>query len=153
YDWTGDQYDYNGVYRYGQVLEMGMGNPLQPGTYYAAVVSTVGTSPISYTLVSRGIGTNFAIPVGNLPFTNGVVTTNVPARDVAYYSIVVPTNLPSWQLKLGTNSGEALLMIEKDSLPNVNGGGSAPTYLYGGRKMQKLGNEQYLLMPYSGQTN
>src|ERR1035437_10732041 len=26
-------------------------------------------------------------------------------------------------------------------------------YLYGGRKMQKAGNEQYLLMPYSGQSN
>src|SRR4029077_20224591 len=27
YDWTSDYYDNNGVYRYAQVLQMGMGNP------------------------------------------------------------------------------------------------------------------------------
>ena len=153
YDWTGDYYDYNGVYRYSQVLQMGMGNPLQPGTYYVGVISSTGVNPINYTLVSRGIGTNMSIPIVNLPFTNGVVTTNLAAREVAYYSIVVPTNLPTWRLELATNSGESLLMLQKDALPNVAAGSYAPTYLYGGRKMQKPGNEQYLLMPYSNQSN
>ena len=153
YDWTGDYYDNNGVYRYGQILEMGMGNPLQAGTYYVGVISTAGTSPITYTLVSRFIGTNLNIPVLSLPFTNGVVTASLPAREVAYYSIVVPTNLPSWRLELGTNAGESLLMLQKDALPNVGADGNAPTYLYGGRKMQKAGNEQYLLLPASGQSN
>jgi len=153
YDWTSDYYDNNGVYRYAQVLEMGMGNPLQPGTYYAGVISSTGVNPFNYTLVSRGIGTNLSIPVVSLPFTNGVVTTNLLGREAAYYSIVVPTNLPSWRLRLGTNSGEALLMLQKDALPNVGAGGYPPTYLYGGRKLQKAGNEQYLLMPSSGQSN
>ena len=153
-DWTGDYYDNNGVYRYGQVLQMGMGNPLQAGTYYVGVISTTGANPISYTLLSRGIGTNFTIPIVNLPFTNGVVTNlALNGREAAYYSIVVPTNLPSWRLELGTNSGESLLMLQKDALPNVGAGGQAPTSLAGGRKMQKAGNEQYLLMPFSGQSN
>ena len=130
-----------------------MGNPLQAGTYYVGVMSSTGTSPFSYSLVSRGIGTNMTIPIISLPFTNGVVTTNLLAREAAYYSIVVPSNMPSWRLELSTNSGEALLMIQKDALPNVDAGGSAPTYLYGGRKMEKAGNEQYLMMPASGQTN
>ena len=53
--------------------------------------------------MSRGIGTNMSIPIVSVPFTNGVVTTNLLAREAAYYSIVVPTNLPTWRLKLGTN--------------------------------------------------
>ena len=127
YDWTSDYYDNNGVYRYGQVLEMGMGNPLQPGTYYVGVISSTGVNPISYTLVSRDIGTNMTIPIISLPFTNGVVANSLLEREAAYYSIVVPTNLPSWRLELGTNSGETLLMVEKDALPNVAAGGYAPT--------------------------
>ncbi|MBU6411161.1 MAG: hypothetical protein KGR98_12310, partial [Verrucomicrobia bacterium] len=89
YDWTGELYDNNGANRYGQVLQMGMGNPLQPGTYYAGVLNSGGSAPMSYTLVSRGIGTNMTIPIIPLTFTNGI--TNNPAllpREAAYYSIV-----------------------------------------------------------------
>ncbi len=146
YDWTGEYYDNNGVYRYGQVLEMGMGNALQPGTYYVGVMSSSGTTPFSYTLVSRGIGTNLSIPVINLPFTNGVVAANLLAREAAYYSIVVPTNLPSWRLELSNNVGESLLMLQKDALPNVWMLAVRTYTLYGGREMQKAGNEQYLMM-------
>ena len=154
YDWTSDYYDNNGVYRYGQVLEMGMGNPLQAGTYFVGVISSTGVNPVNYTLVSRGIGTNFTIPVVNLPFANGVVTNlNLNGREAAYYSVVVPANTPNWKLRLANISGEALIAVEKDALPNVGAGGYAPTYLYGGRKLQKSGNEQYLLLPASGQSN
>jgi hypothetical protein len=154
YDWTSDYYDNNGVYRYAQVLEMGMGNPLQAGTYYVGVISTTGNNPISYTLLSRGIGTNFTIPVVNVPFTNGVVTNlSLNGREAAYYSVVVPTNVPNWKLRLADVSGETLVAVQKDALPNVDADGYAPTYLYGGRKLQKAGNEQYLLLPVSGQSN
>ena len=44
-------------------------------------------------------------------------------------------------------------MMQKDALPNVDASGNPPYALYGGRKMQKPGDEQYLLMPVSGQTN
>ena len=33
-DWTGDYYNADSIDAYGQLLEMGMGNPLQAGTYY-----------------------------------------------------------------------------------------------------------------------
>ena len=90
----------------------------------------------------------------NLPFTNGVATTNLVGREVAYYSIhVVPTNLPSWRLELSNNVGESLMMLQESALPNVVAGGQAPYTLNGGRKMQKAGNEQYLMMPVSGQSN
>jgi hypothetical protein len=153
YDWTSEYYDNNGVYRYGQILQMGMGNPVQPGNYLVGVISSSGTSPINYTLLSRGIGTNLSIPILPIPFTNGLASTNLLAREVAYYSVVVPTNLPTWRLRLATNSGDALFMLQKDALPNVGAGSHVPTSLGGGRKMQKPGNEQYLLMPFSGQSN
>jgi hypothetical protein len=154
YDWTGDYYDANGVVRYGQVLQMGMGNPLEPGNYIVGVINSSGSTPMTYTLASRGIGSSFSIPVGTLTFTNGVVSNpSLAGREVAYYSIVVPTNLPSWRLELSNNVGDCLLMLEKDYLPNINAGGYAPYYPYGGRKMQKPGSEQYLMLAPNLQSN
>jgi len=65
----------------------------------------------------------------------------------------VPTNVPSWRLELSASSGDSLLMIQKDALPNVDAGNNTSTVLYGGHKMQKAGNEQYVLLPASGQSN
>jgi hypothetical protein len=153
-DWTGDYYDNNGVSRYGQVFEDGTSNSLVAGIYYVGVISSSGTSPFSYTLVSRGIGTNMTIPIVSLPFTNGV-TTNLMlnAREAAYYSVVVPTNVPSWKVRLSNLSGETDLSVQENALPNVDAGGNASTSLDGGRKMQKAGNEQYVLLPAAGQSN
>jgi len=154
YDWTGYYYDNNGAIRYGQVLEMGMGNPLEPGTYYVGMLNYNSTMPMSYTLVSRGIGTNMSIPITPLAFTNGVVSNpGLAGREAAYYSVLVPSNLPSWRVELSTNAGETMLMVQKDYLPSVAAGGSPAYSIAGGHKMQKAGNEQYLMMPPSGQSN
>src|SRR5439155_20099606 len=50
-------------------------------------------------------------------------------------------------------SGETLLAVQKAALPSVAAGGSPPTSLSGGRKMQKAGNEQYLLLPTAPQSS
>src|SRR5207248_8422844 len=47
----------------------------------------------------------------------------------------------------------SLLMLQKDALPSVSAAGTTPILLYGGRKLQKTGNEQYLLMPNPNQSN
>ena len=156
-DWTGESLDPNGTNQAGHVLAMGMGNPLQPGTYYVGVLNSTGPgylNPMSYSLMSRGIGTNLSIPVVDLPFTNGVISNlGLVPREAAYYRVAVPTNLPSWKVRLGTNSGEAMLMLQKDSLPNIGASSSSPINLSGGRQLQKAGNEQYLFMPLNGATN
>ena len=78
------------------------------------------------------------------------------AREAAYYQVNIPCNTPSWRVKLEPTVGEALLVIQKDYLPNVISGGLA-AYAYGtvgGIKMQKAGYEHYLLLPsYYGTTN
>ena len=155
-DWTGEEYDPStngldtGQYESGWVVAMGMGNPLQPGTYYVGVINNnTGTNLISYSLESRGIGTNFTIPVTPLAFNNGIITNVIPLnpRQADYYSVVVPTNTPSWKVRLTDVSGETALLVQESSLPNSAGGGYPPYDLDGGYEMNKLGNEQYLMLP------
>ena len=43
-------------------------------------------------------------------------------------------------------------LLQKDYLPNVVAGGATPTSVNGGRELQKVGDEQYLLFPLAGQT-
>src|SRR5205085_9957016 len=85
------------------------------------------------------------------------VTNTLSAREAAYYRVVIASNTPSWKVKLSPTSGEALLLVQKDALPNVVSGGSAlpssPWPLIGGKKMQKAGDEHYVLLPSDGQTN
>ncbi len=155
YDWTG----YNGptgTNEYGHILQMGMGDPLEPGRYVIGVF-TGGENPngLSYTLASRGIGTNLSIPIGSLTFSNGTVSTNfLAAREVAYYRIVVPTNMASWKMQLTPTTGEALFLLQRDHLPNVAAYYNFhPASLSGGKKLQKPGNDHYLMLPNNGQSN
>src|SRR3974377_1292303 len=65
-DWTGYRQSAAGSNQAGTVFMAAMGNPLEPGDYVVGV--TTGTSgpapnPMSYTLVSRVIGTNYSIPI------------------------------------------------------------------------------------------
>jgi len=119
----------------------------------------------SYTLQSRGIGTNYTIRVRDLSF-NG--STNNPGLAVAegdYYRVVVPSNAPDWKLQLHATLGEVLLKVQKDYLPNS--GAIYPNYDYsyyynyysddytygsvvsgqGGQEMVKAGDEQWVLLP------
>ena len=148
-DWTGDSYTPDGVDAHVQTLAMGMGRPLEAGTYYVGVYAT-GDS--SYTLQSRGIGAGFAIPVMDLPVAGEAVTNTVAAREAVYYRLEIPTNTPSWRLRLTPTVGEALLLVNREALPNVGAESGYPYYSYGGlsgagHKMQKAGKEQYVLLP------
>jgi hypothetical protein len=152
-DWTGYPYDPNGQNETGWVVAWGMGNPLQAGTYYVGVYNNSST-PASYSLASRGIGTGFSIPVTPLAFSNGVITnTSLAARQAAYYSVVVPSNMPSWRVELDTNIGDVALVINETALPDSNPYGYPPWDVYGGFEMNKVGDQQYLMMPVSGLTN
>ncbi|MGZ5507287.1 MAG: hypothetical protein ACXWKH_12990, partial [Limisphaerales bacterium] len=156
-DWTARTFSTDGaVNQDGRILEMGMNRPLEPGTYYVGVSSTTASGPLSYTVISRGIGDGFLLPVQDLAFTGGSITvTNLPVREAAYFRVQIPSNTPSWKVALHTVSGEAMLVALKDVVPNIvaastfsSTNGTSP-----GRKMQKINDEFFVLQPAPGQTN
>src|SRR6185369_12762981 len=127
----------------GHVLHMGMGNPLEPGDYIVGVAAGGGTGsadPMSYTLLSRGIGTGFTIPITPLAFTGTNFLSNLQPRAVAYFQVDVPSNMPNWKISLSTNTGDSLLVLQRGTIPNVGAASSVPTSLNGGRVVKKPGD-------------
>jgi hypothetical protein len=141
----------------GRVLTMGMGRPLEPGTYYVGVISTnLSAGPLSFTLRSRGIGDGFAIPVGDLGFhSSNLSYSGLAPREVAVYRVSVPSNSPSWKVKLTTTGGDAVLAIARDHIPNITASraGGVTNTTTAGKKMLKPGNEHFVLLPSRGKTN
>jgi len=154
-DLTGYSYEADGSDTTGRVLHMGMGNPLEPGTFYVGVSNNGASDAMSYTLESRGIGGSYAIPVTPLAYTGGSDTrSNLAPRELAYYKVSIPAGQTSWQVKLAATSGDVALAVRKDVLPNVGAattveGNSGPTSLNftGGIVLAKSGDEHFLLLP------
>ncbi|HWH70969.1 MAG TPA: hypothetical protein VNT26_16390, partial [Candidatus Sulfotelmatobacter sp.] len=162
-DWTYRYRSPVGADERGRLLALGLGNPLEAGTYYVGVLNDPDdSSPMSYSLLSRGIGSGLSLPVTDLDFAAGSRTNSALApREAAYYRVTIPTNVSSWKLDLRPTSGEALLLVQKDALPNTQpgSGGSRNWYarsaltLQGGKLMEKAGHDHYTLLPPEGQTN
>lgn len=150
-DWTGRDLNPDDSSSRGTVVALGLGRPLQPGRYYIGVVGTDG-EPVSCTLVSRGIGDGFSIPVRELQFSGGQERIlSLPAREAAYFKVSVPQGASSWKVQLSATSGESMLIALKSSIPNVGGTIKSSSTNSGGRYMQKIGDEQFLLLPPGGQ--
>ena len=152
YDWTGYYYEANGANSYGRILQMGMGNPLSPGSYIIGVINSGGSTLMSYEVLSRGIGAGLTLPVNTLPFIGSITNPAILPREVAYYQVEVPAGQPNWKLRLASDLGESMLLLQRSNLPNVEAGNYTPVTLNGGRSIQKAGNEHYLLLPESGQS-
>ncbi len=141
----------NAINEDGRILAMGMGQPLEAGTYYIGVINSSGSSAMSYTLVSRGIGSGRAIPVVDLTYTGGTATvTDLPAREAAYFRVLVPPGKAGSKFKVNTTAGEAMLLVLSNRLANVDTGRKSGAL--NGKFMQKTGNEHFLQLPQSGQT-
>ena len=63
----------------------------------------------------------------------------------------VPSNAPSWKVRLGLAAGDAVLLVQKSCLPNVLGSITPPLQLGGGYRLAKAGSEHFVLLPPSGQ--
>lgn len=143
-DWTQRSFSPAGENQDGRILAMGMGRPLEPGTYYVGVHNSSFPSPLSFTLTSRGIGAPYSIPVVDLTFAGGSATNlNVPPREAAYYRVVVPPEAASWQVKMTTLTGEAMLVMLTNSVPSVLSGRAGNA----GELMQKPFNEHFVMLP------
>ncbi len=152
HDWLDVAQNADGASSDGRVFACGMGNPLEPGEYIVGVRSAASsTAPVGYTIVSRGIGPGLTIPVAPVAFAGGAAAiAPLPARELAYFSVVVPPGAASWQFNVTTNSGDVTVAVQKDALPNIEAGATAPTRLGGGRRLQKRGAEQYALLAEAG---
>ena len=146
-DWTRLAQSPDGLDEIGRVHAMGMGLPLEPGTYYVGVIDVAGSNSMSYTLTSRGIGPGYPIPIADLNYSGGSASGSLPPREAAYYRVIVPTNVPSWKIKLDATSGDVLLIVMTNRIPNVDSGRATT-----GKLMQKIDNEHYVLLPPDGRT-
>jgi hypothetical protein len=124
---------------YGQIYAVGMGRPLEPGTYYVGVyANALSGGSVAYTINSRGIGAGYQIPVSTLAFVNGTASVSgLAPREAAYYRIDVPADAATWKLKLTATAGESMFILSSGAIPNT-------TY---GKHVQKTGNEHYVLLP------
>jgi len=148
-------------YETGRVATMGMGGPLEPGSYVVGVGDTYTTStgaPMSYALVSRGIGqgvsddgtNDWAIQVTDLDFAGGTATvSDLDPREVAYFRVTVPDGAASWRVDMIPSVGEAMMAIRAGHLPNSEAAGydSDQSYHVEGTRRQKTGPEYHYKYP------
>lgn len=138
-----------GISEDGRIFACGMGRPLQAGTYYVGVYNNSTTAKTSYNLLSRGIGDGFSIPLVDVPLVGSAEGT-LPAREAAYFRVVVPTNTLSWKVRLTGTSGESMMVALRGFVPSIDM--NVPTAsLANGKGMQKLGNDHFLLLPGANQ--
>jgi hypothetical protein len=84
-------------------------DPLEPGIYYVAITNVNSASPCSYTVLSRGIGPAYSVPVVDVPFSFGIVGGSLRAREAAWYRVEVPSNSPAWKAALSVDAGGRLV--------------------------------------------
>ncbi len=153
-DWTDRDISADGgANESGRILSMGMGRPLETGTYYIGVFNSgTNSNGMTFTLRARGIGDGYSIPVNNLDYAGGFVdNVSLAAREVAYYRVVVPSNSPSWKVRLAPIDGDVVLAASRGALPNISAAvgntSSVTNSQTAGKKMRKDGNEHLVLLP------
>jgi hypothetical protein len=150
-DWTKRPQSTDGINEDGRILALGLNRPLEPGTYYVGIRNT-GTTNMNYTIRSRGIGAPYSIPIYELPYVGSHTNLGLLPREAAYYRVVIPSNAPSWRVKLTNLAGESMLAILRNALPNadtVTPAGDSTS----GKGLQKPGNEHFVILPKNGTTN
>lgn len=165
-DFTGVMQNFDGTLVNGRQFLAAIGNnrPLVPGTYYVGVLasgtaSSTGTlKTVGYTLESHAIGTGHSIPITPLSLNGGSIDTNLLApRDFQIFSVTIPEGavVPSWQLDLTPTSGDMLMQVRRDSIPDFYTSvfvGESPTAssIAGGKRLKRDGKESLLLLPDNG---
>jgi hypothetical protein len=141
YDWSG-----RASPSYEPTLSMGMGQPLEPGTYYLGFYNDASAAS-SFAWTSKVVGddgSGLDYEIKPLAF-GGSVNGTLSPRGVAYYYVDVPEGKASQKFRLSLPAGhEGRMYIRKDQLPNIHGGHSAV--------LAKQGGEYWLQLPDSGQT-
>ncbi len=134
----------------GRFFTVGMGAPLEAGTYFVGIYNSSTQKSATYRLLSRGIGeptgldelgNPWEIPVQVLGFDNAdslgsnIVSGTISpvpqgsndgvddVRDIAVYRVNVPEGTHGWHVELTPNAGhEAMLAVRRGHLPNIKAG-------------------------------
>jgi len=155
-DWTGRSYDPTHTQRDPQyLLSMGMNRPLLPGTNY---ISFSSGSPSTFSFTSRAIGAGLSLNVSNIAFSGSAIISNLPAREVAYYKVEIPADVPSWSVQLENTLGESSLYIRHGYVPTWGQEGEGfyspadalEEELSEVTRLQKTGDEYFTLLPDEG---
>ncbi len=154
-DWTGMPLNPSGnTTNTAYLLSMAMGKPLEPGKYYIGIYNnSANVTLTNYTLTSRGIGSGLWYEPAPVSFGGGAASANLAPRDVTYFSVDIPSNQPSWKVRLECASGEAALLIRKDLVPTY-GDAMGATYNrpFDGytADLRRSGDQYYTLSPKAG---
>jgi hypothetical protein len=157
-DWSHYYYDPTATQSYPQyLLSMGMDRPLSAGTYYIGFYNSSAAVPAAFSFTSKAIGNGMSYDPQPIAFNGGSATiTDLPAHNVAYFTVEIPTNTASWKIKLENTSGETALYVRKGYVPTWSQSESA---IYSPAQainlltqLQKADNEHFVLLPASGQT-
>jgi hypothetical protein len=159
YDYTGRTYapqitGQSYVEVTGQVATIGLGRPLEPGTYLVGVRNASTTGAASWRIRSRGVGVGttadgapWAITVRDLQLGGSEQIVDLPARETVWYRVEVPAGMADFHAELETVVGEGMLVIGEGGLPNpyastVYTSSSAP-----GTSRTKVGSEYFYHLP------
>lgn len=152
-DWTNRARNEEGEEDSFNRLSMGVGSPLEPGTYYITV-RTAG-SGINYTLDSFGIGKgtpaaggSWSSVVRTLPAGGEVAGVINEPRGIDYFEFEVPEGQSSFALELIPDiNHEAMLAVAHQALPNIKA--SKSTKVVNSKRMgtlrQKDGSDYFYL--------
>lgn len=156
-DWSGYSYDPGGQTYPQALLSMAMGAPLVPGSYFVAFYNNSSTVTGSYTFTSSAIGSNMTYAVSEISFAGGsAAVTNLAPRAVKYFKVSVPSNTPSWSIRLENTSGESQLYIRESRVPTWQMGSGSTASPGAGfstmTQLKKSGDELFTLLPEAGQT-
>jgi len=168
-DFTGLMVNMGGTNVSGQqfLAARGANRPLVAGTYYVGILVGAASPPVgvpktaSYTLQSRVIGTGATMQVTALALDGGSILTGpLGPREFRVFSVTIPSGavVPSWQIDLTPDSGEMLMQVRRDSIPDfitsaVVGESAAASGVAGGKRLKRGGKESLLLLPENGATS
>jgi hypothetical protein len=162
----GRQWEFGGVSFSGRYARPGAGgapqrrltaavgpNELAPGTYWIGVVGDVGAEPMDYRLLARGIGEGrdalgrpWRLPVTRL-LPGRPIAGNVPASDIAVYSLDVAQGVPAWGLFLDARVGESMFSVGHERLPTLGARSGPWSGFPGGVSLSQPGDEFFYRYP------
>ncbi|MDZ8117486.1 BACON domain-containing protein [Pontiella agarivorans] len=157
-DWSKRSYTSDGSQAHPKyLLSMGIDRPLSaPGTYYVSFYNAHNVATSTYSFVSSGIGMGMTYEPQPMGFVDSATVTSLPARDVQYFSVEVPTNTANWKIRLENTSGETTLHLREAHVPTwgmaqyayTSPGASISTMV----RLDKDDDEYFILHPENGAT-